>query len=359
MNAPAPGAPSVFRCPKCRGHLVAKARVLACVKCASAFRQVEGYYDFFLNDRTLPETEYPPELEPLRFSAERILALPEPGPSRFLNFIFRRRRFNAAWAADLVQLKNTVKKYGADEKNRVEFMEDDRSAVDFIEQKKNSAAKAKNILRTVMRLPRSGNRVLHVGCGGECNEAIPRAYQAAGFVNYGVDAVRSYVREFGAVGEAQLANASALPYADETFDVVNFTDILEHLFDPLAGLREASRVLKKNGLLVLETPNRMYLQRKNPCSWLEYFLGRLSPGLLRPRIITARWQGEVLFHTQFTQGELRTLLGYSGLQPLKFETEILEATSRETLRYRLKRRIVFRLERIAPTNKWLLCARKI
>ena len=170
-------------------------------------------------------------------------------------------------------------------------MEDDRSAVDFIEQKKNSAAKAKNILRTVMRLPRSGNRVLHVGCGGECNEAIPRAYQAAGFVNYGVDAVRSYVQEFGAVGEAQLANASALPYADETFDVVNFTDILEHLFDPLAGLREASRVLKKNGLLVLETPNRMYLQRKNPCSWLEYFLGRLSPGLLRPRIITARWAG--------------------------------------------------------------------
>jgi SAM-dependent methyltransferase len=359
MNAPTPGTPNVYRCPKCRGELAAKAQVLTCVACASAFRQIEGYYDFFLNDRTLPETEYPPELEPLRFSAERILALPEPGPSRFLSFIFRRRRFNTGWAADLAELKNTVKKYGADEKNRVEFMEDDRSAAGFIEQKKNSAAKAKLILRSVLRLPRGGNRVLHVGCGGECNIAIPRAYQEAGFVNYGVDAVRSYVREFGAVGEAQLANASALPYADETFDIVNYTDILEHLFDPLAGLREASRVLKKNGLLVLGTPNRMYLQRKNPCSWLEYFLGRIRPGLLRPRIITARWQNEVLFHTQFTKGELRTLFKYSGLQPINFETEILAATSQDTLRVQLKRTLVFYLERIAPTNKWLLCARKI
>jgi ubiquinone/menaquinone biosynthesis C-methylase UbiE len=65
-------------------------------------------------------------------------------------------------------------------------------------------------------------------------------------------------------GQAHLANALALPYADDTFDIINFTDILEHLFDPLRGLREANRVLKKGGYLMIDTPNRAYINIKTP-----------------------------------------------------------------------------------------------
>ncbi len=351
-------APSIYRCPKCCAELRPGPQALVCAACAAQYPRIKGYYDLYVYDRALPATAYPPELEALHFSAEKILALPVPPPRRVLDWIFCRRHFNSVWTAELETLKQSIEKYGADEKNRVEFMIDDRQAAEFIEQKKISSAKAENIMKYVSRLPRGGNRVLHVGCGGECNEAIPRAYREAGFANFGVDAVRSYVEEFAAQGEAHLANAAALPYADGSFDVVNFTDILEHLFDPLAGLLEAARVLKKNGYLVLETPNRMYGQRLNPFSWLEYFLGLLNPGLLRPRLITTRWQGDVLFHSEFSKRELRALLGCCGLRPLKFHSEVLRFHAPENWRAKSRQAIVFCLEKIVPMNKWLVIARK-
>ena len=46
------------------------------------------------------------------------------------------------------------------------------------------------------------------------------------------------------------------PYANSSFDVVLFCEILEHLLmDPLRVLREIHRVLAPTGLLVLTTPN--------------------------------------------------------------------------------------------------------
>jgi glycosyltransferase involved in cell wall biosynthesis/SAM-dependent methyltransferase len=46
------------------------------------------------------------------------------------------------------------------------------------------------------------------------------------------------------------------PYTDDTFDVVLFCEIIEHLLsDPVHALLEIRRVLKPGGLLVLTTPN--------------------------------------------------------------------------------------------------------
>lgn len=46
------------------------------------------------------------------------------------------------------------------------------------------------------------------------------------------------------------------PYADDSFDVVLFCEMVEHmLMDPLATLRQIHRVLKPNGVLLLTTPN--------------------------------------------------------------------------------------------------------
>jgi SAM-dependent methyltransferase len=46
-----------------------------------------------------------------------------------------------------------------------------------------------------------------------------------------------------------------LPYADERFDAVVSMDVIEHVVEPLAWVKEALRVLKPNGLLFLTTPN--------------------------------------------------------------------------------------------------------
>lgn len=46
------------------------------------------------------------------------------------------------------------------------------------------------------------------------------------------------------------------PYPADTFDVVMFCEMIEHmLMDPMATLRQISRVLKPGGVLILTTPN--------------------------------------------------------------------------------------------------------
>jgi len=52
------------------------------------------------------------------------------------------------------------------------------------------------------------------------------------------------------------------PFADGSFDVITMWDLLEHLPDPLQGLEKARRLLKPNGLLLVNTPNENSLLRR-------------------------------------------------------------------------------------------------
>jgi len=54
------------------------------------------------------------------------------------------------------------------------------------------------------------------------------------------------------------ADAMRLPFADNTFDKILMTEVLEHLPDEQASLREIRRVLKPGGTYVLSVPNANY-----------------------------------------------------------------------------------------------------
>jgi SAM-dependent methyltransferase len=53
----------------------------------------------------------------------------------------------------------------------------------------------------------------------------------------------------------EVADAENLPYDDAQFDTVAMTETLEHVRNPRVALREAHRVLVKNGKLLLTVPN--------------------------------------------------------------------------------------------------------
>lgn len=64
------------------------------------------------------------------------------------------------------------------------------------------------------------------------------------------------------------ASAYALPYADATFDAVILSELLEHLDDDVAALREVKRVLRPGGVAVITVPNADYPFLWDPLNWL-------------------------------------------------------------------------------------------
>ncbi|MGB9234765.1 MAG: class I SAM-dependent methyltransferase [Terriglobales bacterium] len=75
------------------------------------------------------------------------------------------------------------------------------------------------------------------------------------------------------------AVGDALPFAGKTFDLVTLNQVVEHVPDPIAVLREAARVLRPGGAMYVACPN--YLRFYEPhykVLWLPLlpkFIGRL------------------------------------------------------------------------------------
>ena len=107
--------------------------------------------------------------------------------------------------------------------------------------------------RAVMRWKSSG-RLLDVGCAtGEFLARMKEyGWQVQG-VELSPTASETARRKYDLdVFTGDLAQAR---FPDRHFDVVTLWDVLEHLHDPLAELAEINRILKDDGLLVIELPN--------------------------------------------------------------------------------------------------------
>jgi len=100
-------------------------------------------------------------------------------------------------------------------------------------------------------------RILDVGCGTGANLLMLSKYGDAEGVDVSEDAL-AFCRERG-LEQVKLGAAEKLPYDDGTFDLVTALDVVEHLDDDLAGLREMRRVLRPGGRVLLFVPTFMFL----------------------------------------------------------------------------------------------------
>jgi SAM-dependent methyltransferase len=101
-----------------------------------------------------------------------------------------------------------------------------------------------------------GKRILDVGCG--VGAFVRRLREFSPYVA-GFDVDREHVvRGAEEVPGLALAVGEWLPYKDNVFDVLLMHEVLEHVTDDRATLREAHRVLAPGGKAVIFCPNRLY-----------------------------------------------------------------------------------------------------
>jgi SAM-dependent methyltransferase len=99
--------------------------------------------------------------------------------------------------------------------------------------------------------------ILDVGCGTGANLELLGEYGPAKGVDVSQEAL-AFCRARG-LTDVRLGEAEKLPYPDSSFDLVTGLDVVEHLDDDLAGLREMHRVLRPDGRALVFVPAFMFL----------------------------------------------------------------------------------------------------
>ncbi len=272
---------SFFVCPLCRGNLSRKDQILSCSGCSRDFGRNRSIRDF----RT-------------------VFKDPSTG-----------------WSAEAFDLAYEEYDQGVGFKDRKTYAASEGipiAADEYLESEKE--LKIKNFVRGQKPL-----RMLDLGCGSgwfsfEMSERSPET------VIYGIDVsvykasvfrdqIISRNLENKLVSAA--ANGENLPFPDAFFEIVVMDEVIEHLLEPNKTLKEAMRVIKPSGYLLITTPSRFMTKFWKLSAIIPTFLKRLCKGEPLSRE-NKRDLHENLFHPS----ELKSMIRESGFDIEKWERVI-------------------------------------
>ncbi len=104
--------------------------------------------------------------------------------------------------------------------------------------------------------PLEGARILDIGCG---LGVYVRKFRDFSDSVCGIDIDAKRLREGAKTTPGlMLAVGEHLPYRNETFDVIVLNEVIEHVTNDAATMREAMRILRPGGRIAVYAPNRLY-----------------------------------------------------------------------------------------------------
>ena len=159
------------------------------------------------------------------------------------------------------------------------------------------------------QLAPGGKSLLDIGCGdGELIFRLKDKYHE----NWGIDISETRINRINKqIDDEQFIHVRVedvndpLDFIDNSFDTITAIAVLEHIFDPYHFISECQRLLKKNGVLIVEVPNIAWLPNR-----VRLLLGKM------PVTSNAQgWDGGHLHY--FTVSSLKKLFLTGGFHVVK------------------------------------------
>ncbi len=147
----------------------------------------------------------------------------------------------------------------------------------------------------VGRLDVRGRRILEVGAGtGRDSLELAERGAEVWTLDYSDESLALIRQAGGEQLQIVCGDALALPFRDESFDIVFHQGLLEHFRQPLDLLAENHRVLRRGGFLLVDVPQRYH------------YYTLMKHALMAVNRWFAGWE------TEFSVGELRDLMVRAG-----------------------------------------------
>lgn len=145
----------------------------------------------------------------------------------------------------------------------------------------------------------------------------------------------------------------ALPFADNSLDLVTCNMVLEHLGDPALAMSEIARCLGSRGRVVIQTP---YLV--NYGVFANAIAAKVLPETWRWRLVNASdgRESDEVFPTRYRANTIRRLTSLLKSSGLEVDKALALAQNRPFLR----RAAIFEdiLMKLTPNSRLLICAHK-
>jgi len=124
----------------------------------------------------------------------------------------------------------------------------------YFEERKWRTEEFQKVIQKINEIKQPPGNFLDIGCAAGYLLDVAREN---GWETYGVEISKEagiFAREKLKL-EVFVGTIQKAKFPANFFDVVTMIDTIEHMTDPKSELKEAARVLKKSGLLVIDTPN--------------------------------------------------------------------------------------------------------